>query len=249
MAGGLARHGVIPVVNSFAAFLASRANEQIYNNATERSKIIYACHYAGLIPAGPGKSHQSIRDVSLLAALPNMIVFQPATRDEARLGLRWAVREARDSVALRLVIGPSPRALEMPASYRFGVGRGYTMRDGSDVVAFAYGPVMLHEVLSAAELLASRGVSLRVVNSPWLNRTDATWLGESIEGVRHIVVVEDHAPVGALGDQLRRSLPGATVHVFGVDGFPACGNPAEALKAHGLDGASLASRIAELAAT
>ena len=42
MAGGLARHGLLPVVNSFASFLASRANEQIYNNATEGSKVIYA---------------------------------------------------------------------------------------------------------------------------------------------------------------------------------------------------------------
>ena len=69
-AAGMARHGLLPVVNSFAAFLASRANEQIYNQASEGSKVIYALHYAGLIPAGPGKSHQSIRDISLLAALP-----------------------------------------------------------------------------------------------------------------------------------------------------------------------------------
>ncbi|MBM4425528.1 MAG: 1-deoxy-D-xylulose-5-phosphate synthase, partial [Chloroflexi bacterium] len=65
MAGGLARQGFLPVVNSFASFLASRANEQIYNNASEKTKIVYACHYAGLIPAGPGKSHQSLRDISL----------------------------------------------------------------------------------------------------------------------------------------------------------------------------------------
>ena len=53
-AAGLARHGFLPVVNSFASFLASRANEQIYNQASEGSKVVYALHYAGLIPAGPG---------------------------------------------------------------------------------------------------------------------------------------------------------------------------------------------------
>ena len=41
--------------NSFASFLASRANEQIYNQASERTKVVYALHYAGLIPAGPGQ--------------------------------------------------------------------------------------------------------------------------------------------------------------------------------------------------
>ena len=54
-AAGMARHGLLPVVNSFASFLASRANEQIYNQASEGSKVIYALHYAGLIPAGPGQ--------------------------------------------------------------------------------------------------------------------------------------------------------------------------------------------------
>ena len=66
MAAGLARQGLLPVVNSFASFLASRANEQIYNQASEGTKVVYALHYAGLIPAGPGKSHQSVRDISLL---------------------------------------------------------------------------------------------------------------------------------------------------------------------------------------
>ena len=55
MAAGMARHGLVPVVNSFASFLASRANEQIYNQASERTKVVYAMHYAGLIPAGPGQ--------------------------------------------------------------------------------------------------------------------------------------------------------------------------------------------------
>ena len=52
MAAGMARHGLIPVVNSFASFLASRANEQIYNQASERTKVVYAMHYAGLDPGG-----------------------------------------------------------------------------------------------------------------------------------------------------------------------------------------------------
>ena len=67
----------MPVVNSFASFLASRANEQIYNQASERTKVVYAMHYAGLIPAGPGKSHQSLRDASLMAAIPGVTVVHP----------------------------------------------------------------------------------------------------------------------------------------------------------------------------
>src|SRR5207249_5967729 len=100
MAAGLGRQGHLPIVNSFAAYLAARANEQIYNQASERTKVNYALHYAGLIPAGPGKSHQSVRDVSLLAALPNMVVVQPANSAETRALLQWAVEEAAENVAI-----------------------------------------------------------------------------------------------------------------------------------------------------
>jgi transketolase len=239
MGAGLARQGLLPVVNSFASFLASRANEQIYNQASEGTKVVYALHYAGLIPAGPGKSHQSLRDVSLLAALPGMTIVQPASSEETRALLRWAVEDADGNVAVRLAIGPSPRRLELP-EIEPSPGRGTVLREGSDLVVFAYGPVMLHEALTAAELL---GCAAQVVNMPWLNRIDSDWLAEQVEPFEEIFVVEDHAPVGALGDALRRELDGRRVTVFGVDGWPACGTPPEALRFHGLDGVSLAGRV------
>ena len=240
MAAGLARQELLPVVNSFASFLAARANEQIYNQATEGTKVVYALHYAGLIPAGPGKSHQSIRDVSLLAALPNLTVVQPANSNETRALLRWAVEDAQESVALRLAIGPSPRSIDLPSAATTP-GRGTVLREGSDALLFAYGPVLLHEALNAAETLGTR---VQVVNMPWLNRVDSEWLAELVDPFGEIFVVEDHAPVGALGDSLRRHLDGRPVTVFGVEGWPACGTPTEALRFHGLDGASLADRIA-----
>ncbi len=244
-AAGLARHGLLPVVNSFASFLAARANEQIYNQASEGSKVIYALHYGGLIPAGPGMSHQSLRDVSLLAALPGMTIVQPASAEETRAVLAWAVAEARGSVAVRLAIGPSPRHIELPSDYVATPGRGATLREGPDALVFAYGPVMLHETLTAAELLAEHGTHVTVVDMPWLNRFDREWLDGIVDDDTPIVVVDDHSPIGGLGDALRRELEGRPITVCGVEGWPAFGTPPEALRAHGLDGASLAGRIAE----
>jgi transketolase len=246
-AAGLARHGLLPVVNSFAAFLAARANEQIYNQATEGTKVVYALHYAGLIPAGPGKSHQSVRDVSLLSALPGTTIVQPGNTAETRALLRWAVEDAGGNVAIRLAIGPSPRRIELPGAVE--PGRGATLAEGEDATLLAYGPVMLHEALTASEALRARGTRLGVVAMPWLNLVDPAWLSELAETSRELFVLEDHAPVGALGDLLRRELAAVAdapprVTVFGVEGWPACGTPPEALRAHGLDGASLADRIA-----
>ncbi len=249
MAGGLARHGFLPVVNSFASFLAARANEQIYNNNSEKSKIIYACHYAGLIPAGPGKSHQSLRDISLFGALVDCIIVQPCNAAEARLLTCYCVKEAPGACAIRLNIGPSPRVIELPEDYKLTPGQGAILAHGVDAVLFAYGPVMLHEALTAAKLLAGRGFGLQVVNMPWLNRFDPAWLKSVIEPHTTIYVLEDHSPCGGLGDGMlyrlvsNNLLGNRRFTKFGVEGYPACGTPAEALKYHGLDGESLAERL------
>ena len=78
---------------------------------------------------------------------------------------------------------------------------------------------------------------------PWLNRFEPDWLASAVAPRDHVFVLEDHAPVGGLGDALRRELADRPITVFGVEGWPACGTPAEALRFHGLDGRSLAARI------
>ena len=247
VAAGMARHELLPVVNSFASFLASRANEQIYNQVSEGTKVIYALHYAGLVPAGPGKSHQSLRDVSLLGALPGMTVVQPANATETRALLRWAVGEAQGSVAIRLAIGPSPRRVEVPDGVT--PGHGALLVEGDHALLVSYGPVMLNETLTASEILRESDVHVAVVAMPWLNRVDTAWLARALGSHRHVLVVEDHAPVGALGDTMRRTMAeagldqGRSMQVLGVEGWPACGTPSEALRAHGLDGASIAARV------
>jgi transketolase len=249
MAGGLARHGLFPVVNSFASFLASRANEQIYNNATERTRILYVCHYGGLIPAGPGKSHQSLRDVALFANLPNFTILQPANGTETAQALDYCIDDAPGSSVLRLVIGPSPRQIDAPPGHRLMRGRGWVAREGRDALMFAYGPVMLHEALLASESLEAQGISLAVVNQPWLNVVDESWVADLIAPYDRLFVLEDHGIAGALGDHLLAALVRSEMlgsrrfHIYGVEGFPACGTPAEALAAHALDGASLARRV------
>jgi len=249
MAGGLAKMGFIPVVNSFASFLSSRANEQIYNNCTEMHKVIYACHYAGLIPAGPGKSHQSIRDISLLGALPNMEIIQPCNAIETGMVVDYCINVATNNCVIRMNISPSPRVIFLPQPYKLTKGQGVILKDGKDALIFAYGPVMLNEALVASELLEKEGFELEVVNMPWLNFVDISWLEEVIMPHDNIFVIEDHARFGGLGEFLITELTKANLlehnnfTIFAIDGFPACGSPSEALNFHGLDGESLAKRI------
>jgi len=250
MAGGLALHGFLPVVNSFAAFLASRSNEQIYTNACEGTRIIYVCHYAGLIPAGPGKSHQSVRDISLFGALPNFEILQPCNTEETKAVVSYCVNQSRKNCVIRLVIGPSPRVINLPKNYYLEPGKGIVLQEGESAVLFAYGPVLLHEALKAGEILCQHGIKLKVVNMPWLNKVDEKWLGSVIDGHDSLFVLEDHSPVGGLGDRLLSTLltkirkgRSYSFHIWGVESFPACGTPREALIYHGLDGESLSKRI------
>ncbi|MDX1952239.1 MAG: transketolase C-terminal domain-containing protein, partial [Verrucomicrobiota bacterium] len=249
---GMARQGLLPVVNSFSSFLSARANEQIYNNACEGTKIIYAAHFAGMIPAGPGKSHQSVRDIGLFGSLPNMLMIQPCNLEEARWATRFAVERANVNCMLRMNIGPSPRELSLPADYQFEIGKGALLRKGSDAIIIAYGPVMLHEALTAAELLSTNGFELAVVNMPWLNRFDLKWFSGLLQKHTHLYVLEDHMLEGGMGERLLTALVENGVlgnrkfKRFGLTELPVCGTPIEVLRHHGLDGASLSTQIAKL---
>jgi transketolase len=249
MAGGLAAQGLLPVCNSFSSFLCARANEQIYNNCCEGTKIIYAAHFSGMIPAGPGKSHQSVRDIGLLGSLPNMIIIQPCNPTEATLATRWAVEEAEASVCLRLNIGPCPRRIVLPADYSLEWGRGVVLRPGTDAFLIAYGPVMLHEALVAAEIAEGAGYSLGVMNMPWLLHFDLAWIKQAVGECRRIFTLDDHMLSGGFGERLlaawSEKYPKSTTnfHRFGLRELPACGTPIEVLRHHGLDGSSLAEFI------
>ena len=84
---------------------------------------------------------------------------------------------------------------------------------------------------------------LAVVAMPWLTRFDDDWMDDVLGSHGQVFVLEDHSPVGGLADALRRAQPGRSIVAFGVEGWPACGTPQEALRHHGLDGRSLADRI------
>jgi len=256
-AGALALRGFLPVVHSFACFLSTRSNEQIYNNSTERRRVVYVGSLAGLLPGGPGHSHQSVRDISALAAVPGLEMLQPSCEREVAQTVAYCLREARASCYLRLVSVPWPVPFDLPESYRLERGRGVTLTEGADAVLFAYGPIMLSAAYRAAQLLRERQrCALRVVNLPWLNLVDSDWLASEVEGIRHVITLDDHYVAGGQGEMLAAKLaelglaPAAGVLRLGVRDIPECGQNHEVLRAHGLDAEGLVARLsAALAGT
>ncbi len=202
-AGGLALAGMLPVVHSFACFLSTRPNEQIYTNATERRKIVYVGSLAGLLPGGPGHSHQSVRDISALSAVPGLELIQPASEDEVAQAVAYCLETAESSCYLRLVSIPCRVPYRLPADYRLERGRGVALTEGDDAVLFGYGPVMLAQAYDAAGFLRERHrFGLRVVNLPWLNLVDDAWLAAETEGIRDVFTLDDHYVQGGQGEML-----------------------------------------------
>ncbi len=250
-ASGLALSGLLPVVHSFACFLSARPNEQIYNNATEKTKIIYTGSLAGLLPAGPGHSHQCVRDIAALAAIPNLELIEPCHTDEVAAVVDYCINQAQGSCYIRLVSIPVAVPFSLPSGYMMQPGRGVAIIDGADAVVIAYGPVMLTEAWHAAAILrASHGIRVRVVNLPWLNRIDPKWLREETVGMRWVFTVDNHYVSGGQGsmiaDCLAEHFPrgGLRLRKFGVREIPRCGRNDVVLRSHRLDAASLAAEIA-----
>jgi transketolase len=234
-AGGLALGGLLPAVHSFGCFLTPRANEQVYNNATEGTKVIYTGSLVGLVPGGPGHSHQSVRDIALMGCVPGMACLEPASDHEARLCVEWAVAEATGPVYIRLVSVPWDLGFEAPQPPRLQRGRGSVARADGDAVLVCTGPVL------ASQAWKVNGAALVLL--PWLRDVDGAWLAE-VAGGRRIVVLDNHHVSGGQGDAVRAALPQTPIEVWGVDRVPACGTNDEVLAAHGLDAASLTRRLA-----
>ena len=250
MAGGIALNGLLPFVNSFASFMTARANEQIYNNATEQTKIIYLNLYAGLLPAGAGKSHQSLRDISLLSSIPNFKIYQPLNHKEVNEILKHCVLKEKNNCAIRLSIGPPPEEIyKIKKNLTFKDGKGFNLSNGKSVIIFAYGQYIMNEILRAKKILEKKNIFPKIINMSSLNKFNTLWLKKVVRNYKYIFSIDDHSEVGGMGDNLLSNLnknnliKGKFFYQMGVKNFPECGTSDEVLRFHKLDFKSLSNKI------
>jgi transketolase len=248
-AGGMALAGLLPVVHSFACFLTARPSEQIYNNSTEHTKIIYVGTLAGVTPGGPGHSHQGVRDISTMGSMPGLTVVEPSCEAEVTALLEWAVVENTGSSYIRLMSLPVVTNFSLPDDYVPQVGKGIQVTPGSDALIFAYGPQMLtNAVAASADIKHTSGLDVGVVNLPWLNTIDSAWLTSTIQTVPHIFCIDNHYAIGGLGDRMASVIssdPNINVILtsIGLNEVPVCGTNDEIVEFHGLSSDKLASSI------
>ena len=202
-AAGLALTGKIPFTNSFAVFAAGRAFDQIRQGiCIPELNVRIVGSSCGLSDFGDGSTHQSVEDIAIMRAIPNMTVLAPADGNETRTMTR-ALVGYKGPVYMRLSRNDLPDV--MPPDEPFVAGKPYLIRQGSDVAVFACGQ-MVSLALEAAGILSDEGVSLRVVNVSSLKPADMSALAGLADGVRGVVTAEEHSLIGGLAELIREAL-------------------------------------------
>lgn len=249
-AGTMALNKLLPVVHSFSCFLTTRPIEQIYNNSTEYSKIIYVGSLAGLVPAGPGHSHQSIHDVSFMSSIFNITCIEPVSERQVGEALQWAVNsENRKSTYIRLTSVPveyNEVINDIPLP-RFGEGN--IIQEGSNGLIFVTSPLLAIEVLKATAILLKDKLKFTVVLMPWLNSLSIDWVKKLVQNFKNVFVVENHDYANSFGTFLIYQLAinglagERNFYHKAVSGIPACGKVDEVFAFHKLNAESIAEDI------
>ena len=249
LAAGIAAAGKKVFCSSFAMFAAGRAFEQVRNSVGYPHLNVNICAtHAGISVGEDGATHQCCEDIALMRTIPGMTVIVPSDDVEARAAVR-AAYEFEGPVYMRLARLASP-VINDPATYKFEMGRGIVMREGTDVTIVACG-LMVGEAVAAAEELAAQGVSAEVVNIHTVKPLDEELVRASAHKTGRVVTVEEHSVIGGLGDAVLAALSEDPVPVkkIGVrDTFGESGPGAELLHKYGLDAANIVATVRDFLA-
>lgn len=244
MAGGMATCGKIPFASTFAMFASGRAFDQVRNTiAYPRLNVKVAPTHAGISVGEDGGSHQSVEDIALMRAIPGMVVLSPADATETRK-MVFAAAEYEGPVYLRM--GRLDTEILFDDSYEFKIGKINTIKEGTDLTIAATG-ILVEEALKAQEILATEGISVRVLNVGTIKPLDEETIVKAAKETKFIITAEEHSVVGGLGSAISECL--SEVHPtlikkLGVyDKFGQSGTGNELLKKYDLT----AEKIVEIA--
>jgi|WetSurMetagenome_2_1015567.scaffolds.fasta_scaffold137636_2 transketolase len=215
-AAGLALAGMIPFVHSFAVFATGRAYDQLRNSICIPNLPVRICgSSAGLSDFGDGKTHQSVEDVALMRAIPNMTVICPADSIEIEK-MMDCLLDWKGPVYIRINRNDLP--FVTPADEPYAIGKVTTLREGKHAAIFAAG-IMVSKAIEAAEALAADGISARVINISTIKPLDRAAVIRAAAGVEAIVTAEEHSLIGGLGSavvEALRSVSHAPVEFVGI---------------------------------
>lgn len=242
---GLAAAGMVPFVSSFAMFAAGRAFEQVRNSVGyPHLNVKIGATHAGISVGEDGATHQCNEDIALMRTIPGMVVISPADDVEAKAAVR-AAYEYDGPVYLRFGRLAAPVIFD-EETYKFEIGKGQVVTEGTDVTIIATG-LMVGNSMEAAEMLAEKGISAKVINMATIKPLDEELVIAAAKETGKVVTVEEHSVIGGLGsavcDVLSEKCPTPVLKVGVNDVFGHSGPALDLIAEFGLDAKGIAEKV------
>ena len=197
MATGLSTTGLVPFASSFAMFAAGRAFEQIRNSiGYPHLNVKIGATHGGISVGEDGASHQCCEDFALMRSIPGMTVICPADDIEAKAAVK-AAYETYGPVYLRF--GRLAVPVFHSEDYKFEIGKGEVLREGSDVAIIANG-LLTYEAIQAGEELVAAGIDAMVINMATIKPLDEELVIAAAKKCGKVITCEEHSVIGGLGE-------------------------------------------------
>lgn len=243
IAAGIAATGKKVICSSFAMFAAGRAYEQVRNSVGYPNlNVIIGATHAGISVGEDGATHQCNEDIALMRTIPNITIINPADETEAKLAVKAAL-DHNGPVYMRF--GRLAVPVIFGDDYKFEIGKGVELKDGTDVTVLATG-LMVNEALQAHELLKAEGISARIINIHTIKPLDKEIVLKAAKETGAIVTAEEHSVVGGLGSAVSEVLceeyPVPVVKLGVNDVFGHSGPAAKLLDEFGLRAVNIAEK-------
>ncbi len=234
-AAGMATCGKTVFASSFAMFAAGRAFEQIRNSICyPKLNVKIGATHAGISVGEDGATHQCLEDLGIMRTLPNMIVINPADDTEAKAAVEAAIKH-NGPVYLRF--GRLAVPVLYDDTYKFELGKGVQLKEGTDVTLVATG-LLVETALNAAELLKADGINARVINIHTIKPIDKEIITKAALETGALVSCEEHNVIGGLGsavaEVLAENAPAPLTRIGTQDVFGRSGKPNELFEIYGL---------------
>ncbi len=245
IAAGLSTCGKVPYASTFAMFAAGRAFEQVRNSiGYPHLNVKIGATHAGISVGEDGATHQCNEDIALMRTIPGMTIINPADDIEAKAAV-MAAYEIDGPVYMRFGRLAVPVINDNP-DYKFEVGKGVLLKDGSDITILATG-LEVGESLAAAEKLEAEGVSVRVINIHTIKPIDKDIVIKASKETKKLFTVEEHSIIGGLGSAVAEVLaeenPSPLYRIGVRDTFGESGPAVELLHKYKLDAEGIYEQI------
>jgi len=246
VAAGMATCGFKPFINTFAMFAAGRSWEQVRNSICYPGlNVKVVGSHGGLSVGEDGATHQMIEDYAIMRAIPGMMVLCPCDGNEMKLATE-ALLNYEGPAYMRLGRLAVETVTDEIEGYKFELGKGVTLVDGTDVTIIAVG-MNVQMALKAAEQLKAEGVSARVIDMHTIKPLDTELVLKAAQETGAIVTTEEANVLGGLGaavcEYLAEACPVPVVRHGVNDEFGRSGKAPLVLEAYGIT----AEKIAECA--